>query len=194
VAAGLVGVIVVIPVALLVGRYRSRWSGPVLAAVTAGFALPGLVVALSVVFVALRVPGLFGLYQTLPLLVFAYVVHFGAQAFRTAEVGVATVDPRLDEAARTLGAGPMRRFLRIDLPAMAPVLAAGGGLVMLSTMKELPATLLAAPTGFDTLATRIWNATSDGFLADAALASLLLLALSALMTWWLVIRRAEHLG
>jgi len=107
---------------------------------------------------------------------------------------VATVDPRLDEAARTLGAGPMRRFLRIELPAMAPVLAAGGGLVMLSTMKELPATLLAAPTGFDTLATRIWNATSDGFLADAALASLLLLALSALMTWWLVIRRAEHLG
>lgn len=194
VVAGFVGVVVVVPVALLVGRYRSRWSGPVLAAVTAGFALPGLVVALSVVFVALRVPGLFGLYQTLPLLVFAYVVHFGAQAFRTAEVGVAAVDPRLDEVARTLGAGPVRRFFRIDLPAMAPVLAAGGGLVMLSTMKELPATLLAAPSGFDTLATRVWNATSDGFLADAALASLLLLALSALMTWWLVIRRAEHLG
>ena len=64
---------------------------------------------------------------------------------------------------------------------------------MLSTMKELPATLLAAPFGWDTLATRVWNANEGGFLADAAAASLLLVAVSAALTWLLVIRRAEHL-
>jgi iron(III) transport system permease protein len=64
--------------------------------------------------------------------------------------------------------------------------------VLLSTMKELPATLLLAPTGFKTLATRIWGAQTDGFYADVGLASIVLLALSALLTWLLVIRRAER--
>ena len=193
-AAGAVAVIVVLPIALLTARYRSRAALPAATFLGAGFALPGLVIALSVVFMTLRVDALSWLYQTMPLLIFAYVVHFGAQAFRTAEVGVAAADRRLDEVARTLGASAKRRFLRIDLPIMAPVLSAGGGLVMLSTMKELPATLLAAPIGFDTLATRIWNATEDGFLADAALASLILLGASAVLTWLLVIRRAAHLA
>ena len=62
---------------------------------------------------------------------------------------------------------------------MLPPLAAGGGLVMLSTMKELPATLLAAPFDFETLATRIWTANEGGFLADAGLASLVLIAVYA---------------
>ena len=76
---------------------------------------------------------------------------------------------------------------------MAPALAAGGGLVLLSTMKELPATLLASPVGFETLATRIWNANEDGFLADMGLASVVLVAVSAVLTWLLVIRNSEHL-
>jgi ABC-type Fe3+ transport system permease subunit len=52
-------------------------------------------------------------------------------------------------------------------------------------------TLLLAPPGFETLATRIWNATEDAFLADASLASLLLLALSGVLTWFLVVRRGN---
>ena len=112
---------------------------------------------------------------------------------RSAEVGVAAVDRRLDEAARMLGAGRLRRLARVDVPLMAPALAAGGGLVLLSTMKELPATLLASPVGFETLATRIWNANSDGFLANVGLASLVLIAVSAALTWLLVIRNSEHL-
>ena len=104
--------------------------------VAGSFAVPGLLIALAVVFMALRVPGLDFLYLTFPLLIFAYVVHFGVQALRSAEVGVATVDRRLEEAAQTLGAGRLRRLLRIEVPLMLPALAAGGGLVMLSTMKE----------------------------------------------------------
>ncbi len=193
VAAAVISVAVVLPVALLTGRHPGRLAASIGAVVVAGFALPGLVVALSMVFLALNVPALGALYQTLPLLLLAYVVHFGAQAYRAAEVGVASADERLAEAARSLGAGRWRRLWRVELPLMAPPLAAGGGLVMLSTMKELPATLLAAPFGWDTLATRVWNANEGGFLADAAAASLLLVAVSAALTWLLVIRRAEHL-
>ena len=193
VVAAVVSVAVVLPVAFLTARYRSPFAGPLNAVVVAGFALPGLVIALSMVFLALRVPALSALYQTLPLLLLAYVIHFGAQAYRSAQVGVAAVDERLGEAARTLGAGRFRRLWRVELPLMLPPLAAGGGLVMLSTMKELPATLLAAPFDFETLATRIWTANEGGFLADAGIASLLLIAVSALLTWLLVIRRADHL-
>ena len=188
-----VAVVVVLPLAYLTARYGGRAAGAVHAVVAGSFAVPGLLIALAVVFMALRVPGLDFLYLTLPLLIFAYVVHFGVQALRSAEVGVATVDRRLEEAAQTLGAGRLRRLLRVDLPLMAPALAAGGGLVLLSTMKELPATLLASPVGFETLATRIWNANEDGFLADMGLASVVLVAVSAVLTWLLVIRNSEHL-
>jgi iron(III) transport system permease protein len=126
--------------------------------------------------------------------VFAYVVHFGSQALRAAQVAVAAVPARLDDAARTLGAGRVRRLLTVELPLALPGLLAGGGLVLLSTMKELPATLLLAPPGFETLATKIWNATEDAFLADASLAALLLLLLSGVLTWLLVVRRGDAPG
>jgi iron(III) transport system permease protein len=145
------------------------------------------------VFLSLNTPVLDAFYQTFPLLVLAYVVHFGAQSVRAAGVAVGSVPARLDDAARMLGADRWRRLLRIDAPLMAPGLAAGGGLVLLSTMKELPATLLLAPTGFETLATRIWSATEENALAEAGLAALVLLLVSGLLTWVLVVRRAELL-
>ena len=131
------------------------------------------------------------LYQTLPLLVFAYVIHFGAQAMRASQVAVASVPRRLDDAARILGASRIRRFRTVELPMMLPGLTAGAGLVLLSTMKELPATLLLAPPDFETLATRIWSANESNYFAQVGLASLILLALSGVLTWMLVVRRTE---
>jgi iron(III) transport system permease protein len=189
-----VAVATVLPVAYLTGRHRTRVGGPANALVVGGFALPGLVIALAVVSWVVQAPLVGGLYQTLPLLVLTYVVHFGAQAMRSSQVAVGGVPPRMDDAARMLGAGRARRLLTIDLPLMLPGLLAGAGLVLLSTMKELPATLLLAPTGFTTLATRIWSRTEDGFLAEAGLASLVLIVLSGLLTWLLVVRRAERFG
>ncbi len=193
IVTALVAVVVVLPLAFLATRYRSRVAGPALTLVIGGFALPGIVIALSIVFLSLNTPVLDRLYQTFPLLVLAYVVHFGAQSVRAAGVAVGSVPGRLDDAARMLGAGRWRRLLRIDAPLLAPGLAAGGGLVLLSTMKELPATLLLAPTGFETLATRIWSATEENALAEAGLAALVLLLVSGLLTWVLVVRRAELL-
>lgn len=62
-------------------------------------------------------------------------------------------------------------------------------MVLLSTLKELPATLLLAPIGFETLATRIWNAAEDGFFAEVGITSLVLILLSGLLTWMFVLRR-----
>jgi iron(III) transport system permease protein len=189
----LVAVVVVLPLAFLGTRFRSRVASPALTLVVAGFALPGIVIALSMVFLVLNTPVLDRLYQTFPLLVMAYVVHFGAQSVRAAGVAVGSVPGRLDDAARMLGADRWRRLTRIDLPLMAPGLAAGAGLVLLSTMKELPATLLLAPTGFETLATRIWGSTESNALAEAGLTAITLLLVSGVLTWLLVVRRADLL-
>lgn len=184
-----IAVTVLLPVAYLAARHRATASDWAHGLVASGFALPGLVVGLAVMTWALELPRNVSLYQTLPLLVFAYVLHQGALGLRPAQVAVEAVPPRLDEAARMLGAGRVRRFVTVDLPLMLPGLAAAGGLVLLSTMKELPITLLVRPTGFDTLSTRIWSDTESAFLAEAALTSLLLVALSGVLTWFLVIRR-----
>lgn len=184
-----VAVAVLLPIAYLGARHRAPASDAIHGLVATGFALPGVVIALAVVSWALDLPQSLGLYQSLPLLVLAYLIHMGAQSLRPAQVAVEAVPRRLDEAARVLGAGRTRRFRTVDLPLMLPGLGAAGGLVLLSTMKELPITLLVAPTGFETLATRIWHDTESAFLAEAGFTSLLLVALSGGLTWLLVVRR-----
>lgn len=194
VVAALVTVAAVLPIAYLTARHRSRVGGAVNAVVVGGFALPGLVIALALVFWVLQAPGFDRLYQTYPLLVFAYAVHFGAQGLRASQEAVAGLPRRIDDAARSLGARRLRRFVTLDLPLMRPGLAAAIGLVLLACMKELPATLLLAPIGFETLAIRIWSAAENGFLARAGLASLALIAVSAVLTWFLTIRRMDRLS
>lgn len=192
IAAAVVAVAVLLPVAFVAARSRS-WLGRAAALTTsATFALPGVVVAFAIVFWIVRAPDVvFSLYQTFPLLIAAYVIHFGAQALQTMTVAVHALPESLTDAAGTLGAGPARRLRTIQIPLMAPGLAAAGGLILLSVLKELPATLLLAPIGYATLATRVWGAAEEGFLAEAGAASLALVALSGLLSWFLVFRRND---
>ncbi|MGH9120064.1 MAG: ABC transporter permease [Acidimicrobiales bacterium] len=194
VSTAIITVAIVLPVAYLTVRYRSRVGDVANALVVGGFALPGLVIALALVRWVLDAPLLGGLYQTLPVLLAAYVIHFGSQAMRAAQVAAGTVPARLDDAARVLGAGRWRRLRTVELPIMLPGLLAGAGLVLLSTMKELPATLLLRPTSIDTLAVHIWSAREAARWADTGLASIVLVALSAVLTWLLVARRVERLA
>jgi iron(III) transport system permease protein len=162
--------------------------------VVGAFGLPGLVIALALVFWTLGTPLVSGLYQTYALLVFAYVVHFGAQALRTSQVAVSGLPRDVADAARSLGAGWFRRVRTVDLPLVLPGVAAGAGLVLLSVMKELPATLLLAPIGFETLATKVWSASESGLFGQAGVASLLLVGVSAVLVWLLTIRRMHRVA
>ena len=124
----------------------------------------------------------------MPLLVFGEVVHVGSQEMGSAEQAVAGVDSKLLDAGRRLERSRWRRLRRIELPMMRPGLASGAGLVALAVVKELPATLLLAPVGFRTLSTEVWGAFEEGFLADAAVGALVMIAVSAVATWVLVVR------
>ncbi len=191
VVAALVTTAIILPIAFRTVRRPGRLGEALAGVVVGGFALPGLITALALVFFTLSAPGAIGaLYQTLPLLVLAYVVHHGALALGAAQSAVASIPQRLDDAARIMGKGRWQRFAGIELPLMLPGLAAGAGLVLLSTAKELPATLLLAPPGFSTLATKVWQAAEMAAYEDAAIFALALVAISGVLTWFLVVRPA----
>jgi len=134
------------------------------------------VLGLSLVYLGTRlVPSL---YLTLPLLIFGYVVRFLPQAVGAIRSTPLQVDPRLVEAARTLGDSPFRAFRRVTLPQILPGIVAGAALVFLTTMKELPVTLMLQPHEFETIATQIWRAQASHFYQYAALPALILLVIS----------------
>lgn len=181
-----------LPVAYLTERFRSRVSSSADTLIVAGFAVPGLALALSLVYATVNSGGLLTrLYQTFPLLIAAYVLHFGAHGLRASQVALDALPLRLDDAAKMLGARRWRRLWRVELPVMRPDLLAGAGLILLSVMKELPASLLLAPAGFQTLAMKIWGSTESAYFADAAVFSLALVILSGILTWVLVIKKSE---
>jgi iron(III) transport system permease protein len=189
--AGLLAMAAAIPVAILTIRHQGRASRALRATVYAIFSLPHIAVALAVVFFASRFLG--GLYQSFTLLVLVYATLFLAQASGATEAALAQVNPNLEEAARGLGDARPAVFRRITLPLIRRGLLAGGALVFLTSMKELPATLLLRPTGFDTLAVRVWSTANDLFYARAAAPALLLLIVSAVPMYYLVIRPRQRI-
>ena len=185
IAAG-VAVLAALPVAVLAVRFPGRVSGFVERLSYVGFALPAIALALALVFFGSNyVPVL---YQTLGLLVFAYVIHFLPQAVGAIRAALLQARPSVEEAARSLGRGPLGVLTTITVPLARSGIVAGAALVFLTTMKELPATLLLGPIEFDTLATEVWNATSGAFFARAAAPALLLILISAPPLYLLTIR------
>ncbi|MBI2855459.1 MAG: iron ABC transporter permease [Chloroflexi bacterium] len=187
--AALVGVAASLPIAIMVVRYPGKASALLERASYTGFALPGVVVALAMVFFGVRY--FTPLYQSLGLLLFAYVVLFLPAAMGAAKASLLQVSPRLEEAARGLGRTPFQVFVTITLPLIRPGILAGAAMVFLLTMKELPATLILSPIGFGTLATAVWSATEDGFFAQAAAPALLLILASSVPMAFLILRRVR---
>lgn len=178
--------VLAVPVGLLVVRYKGPlaiWAErlPYLL-----HALPGLVIALALVYFALHfVPAL---YQTSALLLIAYALLFLPLAQAPIRTALNKAAPQLEEAARTLGATSFSAFCRVTLPIIFPALGAAFALVFLDAMKELTATLLLSPTGLNTLATQVWSHTSNIEFAAAAPYAALLILVSGLPVYLLTTR------
>ena len=190
--AAAVAALAVLPIAFLAQRHPAAWTRLLERASFTANALPGIVIALSLVFFGARYGG--RLYQTLGLLIFAYVVRFLPQALAATGAALRAVNPRLEEAARGLGRSPAGALVSVTAPIIRPGVLAGAALVFLSALKELPATLLLSPIGFETLATEIWTATSVAAYSDAAPAALMLVAVSAPFVYLLAARRGAEAG
>lgn len=185
--AAVIAAICALAVAMSDVRYPSRFATLVDRLAHVGYALPGIVVALALVFFATRVA--LPLYQTLALLIVALVILFLPQAIGATRAALLQLSPHLEEAARSLGRSRLHVLRTVTAPLVMGGMAAGGALVFLTAIKELPAVLILAPTEFSTLATEIWSASSVAFFERAAAPSLILLAVSAAPLYLLSVRR-----
>jgi len=185
--AAVVTTLAALPLAILAVRYRGRLSRLAAGMSYLGYALPAIVVALAFVyFGANHAPWI---YQTMALLVIAYAVRFLPQAVGAQRLSLLQVNPRLEEASRSLGSTPARTLARITVPLARPGVLTGTALVLLTAMKDLPITLILAPIGFSTLATEMWQYTSTGSYGRAAAPALALVLVSAIPSVWLATRR-----
>lgn len=166
------------PVAYLAVRHPGPLSQLAERSTYLGFAMPGIVVALALVFFGANFAT--PLYQTFLMLLFAYMVLFVPQGVGAIRSSLLQLNPHLEEASHTLGRGTWDTLKRVTMPLARSGLLTGAALIFLTTVRELPATLLLSPIGFATLATRVWSATEEALFAQAAAPALLLVALSAI--------------
>lgn len=168
------------PFAWLAVRYNGAFARTVEGANFVTSSMPGIVTALALVTVAIRIAP--PLYQTAVLVGCAYVLMFLPRALVSLRAGLAQVSPELEEASRSLGVSPARSFVRVTLRLTAPAAGAGAALVFVAVATELTATLLLAPTGTRTLAMRFWSLSSELDYPAAAPYALVLVALSVPVT------------
>lgn len=174
--AAILCMVLALPIIYLKSRYPSIISSSIDKLSYAGYALPGVIVALGFVFIFNNhIPVL---YNTFYMVALAFVVRFLPQAMQAGEASLSLVSPRIDEAARSLGYPPWKVMFKVTLPTILPGILAGGALVFVSSIKELPATLMLRPPGFDTLAVRVYFEASEAIYHLAAPAALLIILVS----------------
>ncbi len=154
-----------------------------------GYATPPVALALASIFFTLQIPGI---YQTLWVLIFAYTLHFLAEAIGPVRSALYQAPPRLEEAAQSLGYAPLKAFIKATFPLLRGGLTASTALVFLSAMKELPLTVLLSPAGYETLAVNVWGYTTEAEFAKAAPYALVILLFSALFLGLLLIQERIH--
>jgi iron(III) transport system permease protein len=151
-----------------------------------GHALPGVTVALSLVFFGARYAP--AIYQTRWMLVLAYSILFMPLAIGGLRTSLLQVSPQIEEAAQMLGSSRWAVMRRVTLPMIRPGLTSAGALVFLTAMKELPATLMVAPIGYSTLATKVWSATNEVLYGPAAVYAAALVMLASIPLGILLLR------
>ncbi len=178
--ATVVIVVLAIPVAFYTARPRTHLSGFVDTATNLGYALPGVTVALSMVFIGLRVAP--DWYQTTALLLITYAVLFLPVSIGPLRSAIDAMPDATPQVSRTLGAGSVATLLRVVVPTIAPGMLAGAALTCVSVAKELPATLMLAPLGVRTLAVDMWSLNNDLAYGRAAVLGLVLIAVTSIPT------------
>jgi iron(III) transport system permease protein len=181
--AAALGAVAALVVAALAVRYPSAVTRAIERLAHGGYALPGILVALGLVFFSTRAAP--ALYQTITLLVFAITIHYLPLAIGPIASSLVQLSPRIEEAARGMGRGPAEVFRTITIPLARGGMMAGAALVFLHAMKELTVTLILSPIGFKTLATDIWTQTTYGFYEASAIPALVLLAVAAIPVYLL---------
>jgi iron(III) transport system permease protein len=183
VSGGMLTALLAVAIALVVVRFKTRLGFVLERSVWLTHATPGIVVALSLVYFSNQVAP--WIYQTLFLVLIAYVALFLPNALSAISIPLSQSPTSLDEVSASLGLTKLQTLRRVVLPIAGPGIFAATTLVILTVLKELPATLLLRPTGVETLATRLWTETGVAAFSTAAPYALLLVLLAGIPAWLL---------
>ena len=164
--AAVLATLLALPVAWSAIRNRSRVTVLIERGTFFVQGLPGLVIGLGLVFMAVRY--VFAIYQQWELLVIAYTIIFFPLSLVAVRASISSAPVGLEEVGTSLGRSRLTVMARVTVPLLAPGLAAAFCLVFLSAITELTATLLLIPTGAHTLATQFWSFQNDA--SDSAAA------------------------
>lgn len=175
-AAAALTVVLAMPAAWLAVRHPGFASHLVERSTYVANALPGIVVALALVTVSIRVVQ--PIYQTYLLLLLAYAIMFLPRAVVSVRAALEQAPVVLDDVSHSLGVGHLGTVRRVTLPLIAPGIGAGAALVFLAVSTELTATLMLAPIDTHTLATRFWSESSSVAFGAAAPYAILLVLIS----------------
>jgi iron(III) transport system permease protein len=174
----LVVALAALPIAILGVRRDTPLNRWLVGLTHTGYVLPGIVMALALVYFAANYA--LPLYQTLPLLILAYAMRFLPYSIGATRSALLQINPRIEEAARSLGYDSWQIVWKLTVPLAKTGILAGAALVFLNTMKELPVTLILRPIGLETFPTRIWQFYNEAFLPQIGLPGMLLMGISAL--------------
>ncbi|WP_269533442.1 iron ABC transporter permease [Chitinimonas sp. BJYL2] len=188
-------------------RRWAGWPGRVVARLaTLGYAIPGTVLAVGVFIPTvwfdqqllglLKSVGWTGsntalLQGTLFAMVLAYMARFMAVAFEPVQAAMQRITRSQEEAAASMGLGRRAVLARIHLPLLRGGLFTAALMVFVDVMKEMPITLMTRPFGWDTLAVRVFEMTSEGQWDMAALPAVAIV-LAGLVPVVLLARETER--
>jgi len=167
---------------------------------TLGYAVPGAVLAVGIFIPIAWLDNLFIdhfgaasqiLGGTLAVMLLAYAARFLAVSYGPVDSGLARISRGVDEAAQSLGVVGTQRLWRVHLPMLRVSLLTAAALTFVDIMKELPITLMTRPFGWDTLAVRVFEMTSEGEWERAALPALAIVVVG-LLPVWLLTKGQDH--
>jgi len=182
--------VIATPIVVMISQYRSKFGDLFEKVTLTLYGLPHIAVGISMLFITIKIfPAI---YQTFTTLIISYLIVFLPQAVGGGQASMEQVKLSYIEASSGLGLSKLDTFFKVTFPLIYRGLVAGAALVFLSTMKELPQTLLLRPTGFSTMAVDIWSYASEALFTQAAFSAFILLAISAFPTYILSTRNLNN--
>lgn len=170
---------------LILVRYPTKFNNLLESVSYTGYVLPGVVIGISMVFFGANY--LPYLYQTVLILILAYIILFFPVALGTIRSSIIQIDYKIEDSARGLRHSYWSVLNKVTIPLLKSSLVMSTAMVFLLTIKELPATLILGPLNFKTLAIQVWSASSEGFFAQAAAPALTILIVSLLPLYLLIL-------
>ena len=190
IVTSILAIIISMPIVIMSSQYRSRFGDVLEKVILSLYGLPHLAVGVSILFITVKIfPSI---YQSFFALIISYLIVFLPQAVGGGQASMEQVKTSYIDASSSLGKSKLETFRKVTFPLIYRGLFAGGALVFLSTMKELPQTLLLRPTGFNTMAVDVWSFASEGLFTQAAFSAFILLAISAIPTYILSTRNLNR--